>query len=192
MVNHEKLSKADIFCLGLILYQLYFGKLPYGENLKQYKDFIKQTDIERMKNIEKLKKIGYEEQWFVYLVIFMIQTNPDDRAGFQEFVYMLYKKFDKFIIRMQEICLKIIQQLIPKKINIKGDSLKFQDNFQLTNCQNRKEQFLVSNKRLNFKQNQPQKSFQSTINYLIKQKQQLSVKLTHYLAIINLSNYKEE
>ncbi|CAD8191389.1 unnamed protein product [Paramecium octaurelia] len=113
--DYEKGSKIDVYSIGLVLYELQFGKLPF-EKPKAQNLFFDTTLKTRLKSQVDIK---YDEGWFVDLIMQMIQTNPDERVGFKKLYECYDKKLDKFILNLKKLTEdNMIQFLQSSQFNI--------------------------------------------------------------------------
>ncbi|CAD8089166.1 unnamed protein product [Paramecium primaurelia] len=112
--DYEKISKVDVYSIGLVLYELQFQKLPFDKP-KNLKEFYNSPLSSRL---QKLGKIEYSDQWFVNLIMYMIQSNPDERVSFQE----LYKCYDDKLTIFIERCKKLAENFLISYVRKGGDN----------------------------------------------------------------------
>ena len=88
-------TRADIYSLGIVLYEMIFGFYPYeGQNIP---DLIKEIDS---KEVSFMKKDGTGiSQMTEELIRKMLQTDPDDRITFDE---LLGEKIMSYIAYIKE------------------------------------------------------------------------------------------
>ena len=92
IINNLKYNeKCDLWSLGITLYELYFGKLPYGINVTT------NTIIEAINNPEK--KFNYKKTdipCLDFLFKKLLKIDPNERISYQEFFnYVLNSNFMK-------------------------------------------------------------------------------------------------
>ena len=105
IINNLKYNeKCDLWSLGITLYELYFGKLPYGINVTT------NTIIEAINNPEK--KFNYKKTdipCLDFLFKKLLKIDPNERISYQEFFnYVLNSNFMK---NMDEIKIIIENQI---------------------------------------------------------------------------------
>ncbi|CAK92006.1 unnamed protein product (macronuclear) [Paramecium tetraurelia] len=144
--DYEKISKIDVYSIGLVLYELQFQRLPFGKPKTQNQFF----DTSLKTRLVSQEDVSYEEGWFIDLIMQMIQTNPDERVGFEKLFKCYDKDLFKFISNLKRLAEnQLLQMFLKPQVNIfnqrQGENQHRNNNRQYSLLQQNQAQFFNQN-----------------------------------------------